>query len=396
MAINPYKQIEILDSSYRILESLSKPSSSIEMLTKIKRIAKRDGLDPALRRLADQLKGSFDKKFAARVQTLENIFGRWVTSILKAILCMNSKQKQVNILHGKIAKALPVWELLKEASEVNGVQTATWLLKNFPFALEQRNEQGNTLLHEAIISGNEKAAAFLLDQGADPDALGQEGKPPLHRALEKKRTPGEEQKSLEFTRLLLSKKAQANLIYHGGNTPLLFAVTLEAFEHAKLLIEAGADTNHERMFDDNRLLVTPLNKALALRHIEMMQLLLDHGADPNGKSEECADQASPILFQALKIGRFDIIKLLLDKGANVEKCNRHGVPPLYGALKCLNRGERSRVIRLMLDKGAKVEQKNSKGKTIAQSKRLKQDQELIKLLQERGMAVPVSNEQSNA
>ncbi len=380
MAINPYKQIVILDNSYRIVESPSKPCSSIEMLRIIKQIVKRDGLDPSLLQLTDELKGSFDKKLAGRVQALENIFGTWLTSLLKSFLCMNSKQKRVNALYEKITKAPLVLELLKEALEKNSFQTASWLLKNFPHALEQKNEKGNTLLHESILSGNKNAAAFLLDQGADPNALGEGEKPPLHMAIEKKLARGEEQTSLELTQLLLSKKAQANLIYHGGNTPLLLAVTIEAVEHARHLIAAEANTNHERILAVNNLVVTPLNQALATRNIPMMVLLLEHKADPNGKSQEKDGETSPILFQALRLGIFEILKLLLDKGASLEKCNNNGTPPLHAALKCLKKGERSRVVGLMLEKGAKVEQKNSKGKTIVQSKRLKQDQELMNLL----------------
>jgi ankyrin repeat protein len=390
MAINPYRQLEILNNSYCIVESPSKPCSSLELLKKIKQVVKRDGLDPALLQLTDQLKGSFDKKLAARVQRLENIFGHWLTSILKSIFCMNSKQKQVNVLYDKITKALPVLELLKEALEKNSLQTASWLLKRFPQTLERRDEKGNTLLHEFILSGNEKAAIFLLNQGADPNALGEGEKPPLHRAIEKKLTKGEEQKSLELTQLLITKNAKANLIYPSGNSPLLFAVTIEAVEHARLLINAGADTNHERIIKGNGILVTPLNQALATRNIPMMELLLEHQADPNGKGQEKAGETSPILFQALRLGNFDILKMLLDKGASLEKCNSNGLPPLYAALKYLQKGERSRIVGLLVDKGAQVGQKNGKGKTIAQSKRLKQDQDLLNLLKEKGVSIPAN------
>ncbi len=164
---------------------------------------------------------------------------------------MNSKQKQVNALYEKITKAPLVRELLKEALEKNSFQTASWLLKSFPHTLEQKNEKGNTFLHESILSGNKNAAAFLLDQGADPNALGEGEKPPLHMAIEKKLARGEEQTSLELTQLLIEKKAQVNLVYHGGNTPLLLAVTIEAVEHARHLIAVEANTNHERILAVN-------------------------------------------------------------------------------------------------------------------------------------------------
>lgn len=391
MSTKVYLQLEIYERGYQIKNDPSKPSSAADLLKKIKQVAKRDGLDPALKSFADQLKEAFDKKLAARVQTLENLFGSWITSLLKAILCMNSKQKKVQAQYDKIQKILPAQELFGEALEKNSLPIASSLVRSFSLDLDKKDEKGNTLLHRFIQTGNKEAVRLLLQLGANPNALGEKNKSSLHCAIEKHRIPEQRQLSLELVQLLLEYKADVNLVYHEGYTALLLAATVEACDIARLLIAVKANPNHERINPSNRIVTTPLNVALMARNIEMMKLLLENGAHAKGKSQDVEGETSPILFQAFTIGRVDIIQLLLDRGASVEDCNIRGRPPLYAAFKLTQKGQRAEVVNLLLDRGAKVEQEKSKGKTIAQSKKLKRDVELIAILKQRGIQFPVDS-----
>lgn len=390
MSTKVYLRFEIHEKGYHFQQTLVKSSSAADQLEKIKQIAKRDGLDPTLKSSAIQLKEAFDKKLASRVQTLETIFGSWVTSLLKVVLCMNSKQRQVQAHYDKIQKILPAHELFKEALEKNSLMMASSLIKSFQLDLNQKDEQGNTLLHTFIQSGNIGAARLLLRFGADPSTLGAGDKSPLHCAIEKYRISDQQQLSKDLVQLLLEYKADVNLVYHEGYTALLVAATVEACDIAGLLIEAGARPNHERINPENHLVVTPLNVALSTRNTALMKLLLEKGANAKGKSQEVEGETSPILFQAFTKGRIEHIKLLLDHGASVEELDSRGHPPLYAALKHLGKGARGPVVNLLLDKGAKVEQKNSKGKTIAQSRKLQEDPELLAILAKRGIHLPSS------
>ncbi|MBS0649116.1 MAG: ankyrin repeat domain-containing protein [Verrucomicrobia bacterium] len=392
MATKVYLQFKIQEQGYQCQQAPVKPSSTADQLKKIKQIAQRDGLSPFLKSSADQLKEAFDKKFAVRVQTLESIVGSWITSILKVILCMNSQQKQVQAQYDKIQKILPAQELLKEALEKNSLAIASSLMKSFHLDLEQKDEKGNTLLHRFIQKGSIEAVRILLQLGASPNILGEEDKSPLHRAIEKYHYSEHRKLSLELVQLLLEYKADVNLVYHDGYTALLLAATVEACDIAGLLLGAGASPNHERINPDHRHVTTPLNVALSTRNAAMMRLLLEKGADARGKSQDVDGQTSPILFQAFSIGKVDLIELLLDRGASVEECNIRGRPPLYAAFKLAQKGERAQVVNLLLDRGAQVNQEKSKGKTIAQSKKLKRDVELSAILKRRGIQLPAPSQ----
>jgi ankyrin repeat protein len=97
-----------------------------------------------------------------------------------------------------------------------------------------RNEQGQTLLHKAVMEGKIKAARLLLDAGADADLHGgSPGYTSLHWAAYRQ--------SADMTRLLLEYTTQLERTDHQSMTPLQLAAFMGARGVVEALAEAGAD-----------------------------------------------------------------------------------------------------------------------------------------------------------
>lgn len=91
-------------------------------------------------------------------------------------------------------------------------------------SVHERTEIGETCLH---IQNDPEVVRYLLDQGADPDAMTEMGNTPLHY-----------KKCSEVVALLLKAGASPNTVNPYGNTPLHKQTDKESVH---LLLKAGAD-----------------------------------------------------------------------------------------------------------------------------------------------------------
>ncbi|KAI1120168.1 hypothetical protein F5Y10DRAFT_137757 [Nemania abortiva] len=99
-------------------------------------------------------------------------------------------------------------------------------------------KSGLTPLAKAILSGNAKTVALLLDNGASPDKKTQDGRTPMYLAAD---APRERRRMIQ----LLLDKNPATFDEEGpdfvqNNTPLMAAVKRDDPEAVKLLVERGA------------------------------------------------------------------------------------------------------------------------------------------------------------
>lgn len=254
--------------------------------------------------------------------------------------------------HSKIAE----WRAT--LAEDSSVANCVWHDPDAPFDEFRCN---NTMLHLAAAcafhyggwrdSDDLEFAALLLEFGADPNRLNDNGITPLHYACML------ESQEFDMVKLLLDKAANPNLIYNDGYTPIHYAISPheESRHIVDLLLKHGAnvdfdtavrlgDAKRVRRFlrsadisqsrDPRRL----LNHAINANSVETLELLLNAGADPNQRPKYCPE--SPLYIACMR-GNVDVVRLLLDHGADPN-------PKRYKPLAAASNGFRNTKIIKML------------------------------------------------
>ena len=183
-------------------------------------------------------------------------------------------------------------------------------------SVDVRDEAGYTPLLWAAMAGNEEAALFLLDHGADPNA----------RVMERVGTLGENG-VCETTEPGPSVLHYASAV---GNVPMV-----------KLLLEKGADVAVKAgfMYRD----VTPLYWASSG---PVAELLLAAGADPRATTK----YGETPLHEAAANGHSDVVELLIEKKVQVDARDRREQTPLMVAA---GRGH-SGIVEVLLKRGADI------------------------------------------
>jgi hypothetical protein len=128
--------------------------------------------------------------------------------------------------------------------------------------LEERDSWGRTAWLIAILGGDVARADLLRSAGADTDARGRCGQPPLSYAVESRRP--------EMLGWLLRAGADVDQVDDFNRTALIEAVEADDIECVQILLEAGADVG-----------VIAIGTAIAAStNREIIVRLLDAGADP--------------------------------------------------------------------------------------------------------------------
>jgi hypothetical protein len=126
---------------------------------------------------------------------------------------------------------------------------------------------GYTPLHWAGIRAQWSAFVALLEAGADPNAVGDDGGTPLHWACHHDRP--------DMVAKLLDAGALLDVHNQWGRTPLHVAARRGCLKVAALLLERGAEVG--ACTDEGW---TSLHVAYRADHPAVVELLLAHGADP--------------------------------------------------------------------------------------------------------------------
>ncbi|MBL9136829.1 MAG: ankyrin repeat domain-containing protein [Verrucomicrobiales bacterium] len=174
-------------------------------------------------------------------------------------------------------------------------------------SLPMRDAFGNTALHWAALSSNERIVAQLLEAGFDARATNNAGATPLHYGVG----------SGHVVELLLKAGANPNARSVAGGTPLHAAAgRAESFVQVKRLVEAGAEVDPVRVpsapFEPRD---TPLSIAAFMGDERTVRFLLDRGAAPGGTGG-MDSPFSPVAGAALA-GRERILKMLVARGGSV-------------------------------------------------------------------------------
>jgi ankyrin repeat protein len=129
-------------------------------------------------------------------------------------------------------------------------------------ALEERDCWSRTAWLIALLTGDIAKAKLLRERGADPNARGRCGRPPLFYAIQGHHP--------DMLRWLLQGGADVHQTDEFGTTALIEAVLYDDLECVEILLDAGADVE-----------ANPYGTALRrARSREIIMRLLDAGADP--------------------------------------------------------------------------------------------------------------------
>lgn len=243
--------------------------------------------------------------------------------------------------------------------------------------LFQRNIEGQTLLHLAVLSNNIKSVLYLLNKGVHVDSEDKEGLTPLIIAMSHPRY-------LNIAILLLDRHATLEHVSINGHSALSVAIRNNNPEAAKLLVKRGANINiadnvhipltlthtallqyHENAQAYRELetllmskgakvdvylnslgwtpLCTTVTKAQDQPNSEHMLLLLQLGADVNHLD---INGRTPLMLAA-SMGRLPSIELLMKNYADNGKTDNYG----WSALMFGVYYNHVEVVTFMLDSG---------------------------------------------
>ncbi len=192
---------------------------------------------------------------------------------------------------------------------------------------------GNTPLVAAAMRGRTEMAAYLLDNGADPNETSHNGQSPLAVSM----IAG----SSDLIELLLARGADAKGVDPFGNNALHRLAYRGSAELARLLVEKGCEidlVNNEGL--------TPLLIAAERGNPDLTRYLISAGAKMDALDGNFGATA---LHLAAAKGYGDVAELLIEKGASLNVEDRFGNTPLHYAARHGN----ASVARAIKAKGGK-------------------------------------------
>lgn len=141
-------------------------------------------------------------------------------------------------------------------------------------------------------------------------------------------------------------------------TPLCFATYMNHVECVQLLLELGADVNHECSG------ISPLgysvnNLAKDINPENVVKLLLSAGANVDSMSPWNGLGGVPVLVKASYWNGFNIVKMLLDAGANPNVVGSYYGTPLL--MTAVDGAPDLKVVKLLLQKGANPNMRSEGG-----------------------------------
>lgn len=187
-----------------------------------------------------------------------------------------------------------------------GLEIAKYLISNYgPIDMNKLSESGGHILHHVLENHNDiNYIDFLINQGADPNALNANGYPAIFSAIN----------NIDFFKLLIEKyHVDPCIIINGRN--ILFECAY--WQDTSIDVLNYLLNNFHFDLDlvcDNR---TILTTAIECNKIDIIKLFIDAGANIN----LIVNEMTP-LHVACRRGRLNVVKLLLDKGVETElpKC----------------------------------------------------------------------------
>ncbi|KAF5713778.1 ankyrin 1 [Fusarium mundagurra] len=237
----------------------------------------------------------------------------------------------------------------------------------------------NSYIHAAAVHNHVTTAKLLIDAGASPTAVDNQGYTPLQKAIwwasgetvefllsngasindqgkENLTTTGATAMWGSFAALevILSRKDEVEHLMDDSDwNPVIRAVEYENKKCLKLLLSHGFSPNIVSSKGE-----TALRLAIQNKRLDFCKMLLESNADP----DLAPDKVNTPLIQAISEGDLDIVKLLIENKATVDK---REAPPDDGwsrtPLQVAVDWNRPEIVQYLLEKGPDPDARDSDG-----------------------------------
>ncbi|KAI3575665.1 ankyrin repeat-containing domain protein [Fusarium oxysporum f. sp. albedinis] len=225
------------------------------------------------------------------------------------------------------------------------------------------DDERQTPLNLASMSGNTKAARQLIDRGADISHETTAGFTPLSMASSRGH--------VELAKLLIKRGADVNQVVANGPPPLLLAVCDDHSELAELLIDEGAERTGIQIQGQ---VFSLLAMAAGYGHLNTAKALISKGFNPteaqplllaasygsySGFSRDFIPETATTSPDFPCLAYHQVLELLLQSGADVNTSDVRGYTPLYMA----SLGGFIDIVEILTQKGAGLNVKTVAGET---------------------------------
>ncbi|KAF2142697.1 uncharacterized protein K452DRAFT_318266 [Aplosporella prunicola CBS 121167] len=192
---------------------------------------------------------------------------------------------------------------LREAASGNHMELLRFLLDHFDYP----DWIKNLALSGACFYGNEEAARFLLNRGADPNTRDIENRDRHTLAIASQRG------HIAIVRLLLSRGVDANYYNNWSYNPdaIVWAASRGYTRIIEVLLDAGANVNGAK---------STLAAAAERGHVGAAKLLLDRGFDvnrPGVVGDRKGGAGRTAVSQACQYGHTSMVRLLVEYGCDI-------------------------------------------------------------------------------
>ena len=178
------------------------------------------------------------------------------------------------------------------------------LLQSDGIDINQKDDQENSPLHTACVSGEKEIVFALIEAGAKLMEENEDEMTPLHIAVVERK--------LEIVKMILDMRAGdkedlLQAIEKDGNSPFLLAVKTGDEEMVKFFLDNGAN-----LVDQNSNGANALHLATSLNKVNIMELIYDAEGGEDLLDEEDWDDRTPLHYAA-KYNQVEALEFLLDK-----------------------------------------------------------------------------------
>ena len=288
--------------------------------------------------------------------------------LLEAIVARQFAKSMLLLKHGAdphVSSRLGM-NLLHVVAQKNAPSETIASLIKAGLPIESFDQYGRTPLQVAVESSSARAVSAFLQLGANPNAKCERGTnsglPTLFLAIPPK------------SGMRRSKKILQTLLTHGvsidskgpkNQTPLFYAISRGALEHARLLLQAGANIRARNSEQESL-----LHAAFSISNpsTDLITWLVQNGADVNwvgGKRQETplfyaiSRSSNGLNSYGLKPENANVVESLLSYGANANFRNLNGTTPLSIASRACSVA----LSRVLIQYGACIYSKDQFGRS---------------------------------